>query len=201
MPDLKKATLQKLSGDPDPKTIGDRIEVQFNPSSLHLVLSSASDAGQTPARQAEQHLGSGNLTLTLDLHFDSADEGTTGAPRNVREKTIQVAQFMLPDKGSKKAPPRVRFQWGDFVLDGVMGSYNEDIDLFSPQGVPLRAKVWISIRGQNPDLAANRAGPGAATGAGALAPGGFGGAPGTVGFGASLSLGASVGVGAGLAIG
>jgi Contractile injection system tube protein len=201
MPDLRKATLTPISGDADPKPLGAPIPVQFNPSSLHLVLASAADTGQTPARQAEQHLGSGNLTLTLDLHFDTADEGTTESPRNVRDKTAQVAQFMLPSKGSSDPPPRVRFHWGDFILDGVMGNYSEDVDLFSPQGVPLRAKVSITIRGQNPDFAANAAGPGAKTGAGATAPGATAGAPGSIGFGASLSVGASLGVSAGIGIG
>jgi contractile injection system tube protein len=201
MPHLEKAKLCRMTADANPTTDGDDIPVQFNPSSMHLVLQSATDASQTPARQVEQHLGSGNITLTLDLHFDSADEGTTDRPSNVRDKTAQVAQFMLPATGSSGPPPRVRFQWGDFVLIGVMGSYNEDIDLFSPQGVPLRAKVSISIRGQNPDFAANRTGPGAATGAGATAPGSFGGAPGTVGFGSGLSIGASAGLGGSVGIG
>jgi hypothetical protein len=210
MPDLQKATLQKLKGGADPETDGDPIPVQFNPSTLHFTLASSTDGQGTPAREAVQSLGSGNLTLTLDLHFDTADEGTTEEPSNVRDKTAQVAQFMLPTPGSSAPPPRVRFHWGDFILDGVMGSYTEDVDLFSPQGVPLRAKVSISIRGQNPDLAANRAGPGAATGADATPPGGGGGgagggggggAPGTLGFGAGLSVGGSLSLGASVGAG
>ena len=96
MPDLQKATLQKLTGGADPQTDGDPIPVQFNPSTLHFTLASATDGSGTPAREAVQSLGSGNLTLTLELHFDSADEGTTEEPSNVRDKTAQVAQFMLP---------------------------------------------------------------------------------------------------------
>ena len=210
MPDLQKATLQKLTGGADPQPDGDEIKVQFNPSSLHFTLASATDGQGTPARDAVQSLGSGNLTVTMDLHFDSADEGTTDAPSNVRVKTADVAQFMLPASGSSAPPPRVRFHWGDFILDGVMSSYTEDVDLFSPQGVPLRAKVSIAIRGQNPDKAANRAGAGAATGADATPPGGGGGgsgggggggAPGTVGFGAGLSVGAGLSLGASVGVG
>jgi Contractile injection system tube protein len=203
MPNLEKAKLFKLDRRRPNQVDGDPIPVQFNPASLHFVLSSTTDGPGTPARQAEQSLGAGNLTLTLDLHFDTADEGTTDAPHNVRLKTAQVAQFMQPTRGSREAPPRVRFAWGDFQIDGVMGSYTEDVDLFSPQGVPLRAKVSISIRGQNPDVAANRTGAGAATGAGATPPGGGGGggAVGTTGFGASLSVGASLSIGASVSLG
>jgi contractile injection system tube protein len=203
MPNLEKAKLFKLDRRNPNRVDGDPIPVQFNPASMHFVLSSTTDGPGTPARQAEQSLGAGNLTLTLDLHFDTADEGATDAPHNVRLKTAQVAQFMQPTRGSREAPPRVRFAWGDFQIDGVMGSYTEDVDLFSPQGVPLRAKVSISIRGQNPDVAANRTGAGVATGAGATTPGGGGGggAVGTIGFGASLSVGASLSLAASVSLG
>jgi Contractile injection system tube protein len=202
MPDLRKASLRPIGAEADPQPLGDPIPVQFNPSSLRLAIAGRSDARATPARQAEQSLGSGNTTLTLDLHFDTADEGTTREPRTVREKTKQVAQFITPAPGSSAPPPRVRFQWGDFIVDGVMGSYTEDIDLFSSQGVPLRAKVSISIRGQNADLAANRSGPGQNDGAGATPPGGGGlGLPGTAGIGGSLALGASLSAGASLSLG
>jgi contractile injection system tube protein len=189
MPSLKKATLTAL--DPDTGEEQGTFAVQFNPASLRFTLQSVNDRGQTPARQTEQHLGSGNVTLALDLHFDTADEGTTDAPVNVRTRTAEVAKFMLPADQSAKPPPRVRFHWGDFVLTGVMESYQEEVDLFSPQGVPLRSKVSISISAQDPKFAAGATGPAAKTGAGATVPGGIGGAPGTVGFGASLSVGAS----------
>jgi Contractile injection system tube protein len=202
MPQLAKAKLCPMQKDKDvPIDPTAEFSVQFNPSSMHLVLQSVSDMPKTPARQTEQHLGSGNLTVSLDLHFDTADEGQTGAPQDVRERTQQVAQFMLPKAHSSEPPPRVRFSWGHFVVIGVMASYNEDIDLFSPEGTPLRAKVSISIRGQDASFAANETGPGARTGAGATAPGRVGGAPGTVGFGVSLSVGASVGLSAGLSLG
>jgi hypothetical protein len=204
MPSLDKATLLAVKKDSaDPLPGATPIPVQFNPSSLHITLASASDTGKTPARPDEQHLGSGNVSVTLDLHFDTADEGSTETPVSVRTKTAEVAKFMLPAPGSSDSPPRVRFSWGDFVLVGVMGSYTEDVDLFSPQGIPLRAKVSISIRGQSPERAANKTGAGAKSGAGATKPGAVGGAPGTLGFGASLSVGAgaSLGVSAGLGIG
>jgi hypothetical protein len=204
MPNLEKATLLAVKRDSAAPLDGATpVPVQFNPSSLHFTLASASDSGKTPARPDEQHLGSGNVTVTLELHFDTADEGTTETPVSVRTKTADVARFMLPAPGSSDPPPRVRFSWGDFVLVGVMGSYTEDVDLFSPQGIPLRAKVSISIRGQDPGRAANKSGAGAKNGAGATKPGAVGGAPGTVGFGASLSVGASasLSVSAGLGIG
>ena len=202
MPNLEKATLLAVKKDSaDPLDGAKPIPVQFNPSSLHFTLASASDSGKTPARPDEQHLGSGNVTVTLDLHFDTADEGSTDTPVSVRTKTAEVAKFMLPASGSSGPPPRVRFSWGTSSSSASWGRTTEDLDLFSPQGIPLRAKVAVSIRGQNPERAANKTGPGAKSAAGATKPGAFGGAPGTIGFGASLSVGASLGVSAGLGVG
>ena len=43
MPDLQKATLQKLTGGADPQTDGDPIPVQFNPSTLHFTLATGAE--------------------------------------------------------------------------------------------------------------------------------------------------------------
>jgi hypothetical protein len=200
MPALTKATLLAVEQKTDTALPGQTaIPVQFNPASLHYTLQSVRDQGATPAQQVQQHLGSGNLTVSMDLHFDTADDGT-----DVRLKTDEVAKFMRPAPASTTSPPRVKFHWGNVVVVGVMASYQQDIDLFSPDGVPLRSKVSISINAQDPGRAADTkpsSGPGAKTGAGATAPGSVGGALGTVGFGAGLSAGAGLGAGVGLSAG
>ena len=62
MANLEKARLFRLGGEKEPQVKGDPIPVQFNPSSMHVVISSATDGPGTPARQAEQSLGAGNVT-------------------------------------------------------------------------------------------------------------------------------------------
>jgi hypothetical protein len=191
---LAKAILQPLRADRGAEPEGTPVRVQFNPASLRISLQNNVEGGRTQTRQVEQHTGTSSATLTLDLHFDTADEGTTAAPVNVRSRTAGVAQFVLPQTGaSKQAPPRVRFQWGDLIFDGVMTSFAEDLDLFSEGGVPLRAKVSVSISGQNPAFESLAGGPGAATGAAARPPGG-----GALGFGGGAGLGLSGGFGAAL---
>ena len=202
---LAKASLVAIDGAAvgQPLNGEEAVEVQFNPATMHVTLAKAAEGRRSTAGQAEQAIGAGNATLTLDLHFDTADEGTTELAEDVRKKTAMVARFMLPTEGSNAPPPRVRFQWGTFVMDGLMQSYTEDLDFFSSQGVPLRAKVAISIKGQNPAFMANTAGPGAADGAGALPPMKATGAPGAPGGGLPGAAGISAGVGlsAGLSLG
>jgi hypothetical protein len=42
----------------------------------------------------------------------------------------------------------VRFIWGTFVFDGVMESLEETLEMFSPDGRPLRASVNVGLTQQ-----------------------------------------------------
>ena len=59
-------------------------------------------------------IGANATVLSLELVFDTADEGTTDSPRSVREKTAAVERFVLPrqSQGDNKnqVPPKLRFQ-------------------------------------------------------------------------------------------
>ena len=45
-------------------------------------------------------------------------------------------------------PSRIRFIWGTFVFTGYIETLQETLDYFSPEGVPLRSTVAISISQQ-----------------------------------------------------
>jgi LysM repeat protein len=79
--------------------------------------------------------------------FDTADEGG-----DVLTLTAMVERFVRPkgNRAGQEAPPRVMFEWGSFLVQGTMESANIDLDLFDAGGIPLRAKVAVSIKGQDP---------------------------------------------------
>src|SRR5262245_35635742 len=127
--ELEKAKLQQISADKQAKPIGKPVDVQFNPTSLKLQLSSNLSRGDATGSQTRQSLGSTTATLSFDLVFDTADEGDTGEPRSVLEKTAAVQKFVTPEdtgKKSKQKPPKLRFIWGQFHFDGVADSVNID---------------------------------------------------------------------------
>jgi len=193
---LATATLQAMTTQPtNPRPTGDPVTVQFNPTTLRLAMQNSVDMKKAfGKRPATQYDGTSSSTLSFDLVFDTADEGSTGAGVSVLEKTKSVERFVRP-KGAgagQEAPPRVVFVWGRFLVQGTMESANIDLDLFDADGVPLRAKVAVSIKGQDPrwtytpaPAATPPAGAGApaATPATGLPPG----APGTQGNGLSPS--------------
>jgi hypothetical protein len=120
------------------------VEVQFNPQSLKTNLVNQLAAGDQAGGSSPQFVGSSTSKLTVELVFD-----TTDTNRDVREKTEKVAYFVTAlskaDKDNKRTPPMVRFQWGSFIFEGVVESFDETLDYFSEQGVPLRATVSLSI--------------------------------------------------------
>ncbi len=180
---LEKAHLEVL----DKKgKVTESVPVQFNPATMSLQRSNSNDGGSSRGRQTQQYNGSASTVLSFDLEYDTADEGTTERPVDVRTKTAKVAQFVLPGgKESKQAPPRVKFRWGTFELSGVMNSLNEELSLFASSGVPLRSKLTIQIKEQDSKFDALERGPGANPDSGAPAAGepSGGNGPGTSGGG------------------
>lgn len=180
---LATATLQAMTTQPtNPRTTGDPITVQFNPTTLRLAMQNSVDMKKAfGKRPATQYDGTSSSTLSFDLVFDTADEGTSDTPVDVRTRVAPIEQFLLPASGERKSiPPRVQFTYGSMQLIGVMTSLNADYDLFSSHGIPLRAKVGVTIKEQLPEYEQGAAGSGANTGAaaqdtsGLLPPGGAG---------------------------
>lgn len=159
---LKSAPQRKAETPPPVTTEGDPIYVQFNPTSLRIQRNNDTSGGATTRAQRRQQPNEGHATLSLDLEFDTAEGGPRGQPQDVRELTGRLRQFAEPPTGNPKGPtPRLRFEWGAFHFDGIVTSLAEEIDYFSPEGMPLRAKVSLSITGQDLAFEANKKGPGA----------------------------------------
>lgn len=168
---LQKALLQEVSADRQESTIGTPVPVQFNPTSLKLKLSNQTEGGRSRARQRRQHSGASSTVLTLELVFDSADEGTTDVPVSVREKTAIVEKYVVPKRGGSETPPKLRFEWNELIITGIVESVDIDFDLFASDGTPLRAKVSLSIKEQEPSYQFLETGAGVRDNAAAVLPG------------------------------
>ena len=188
--------------DADDKKVGSkpRVTVQFNPETLRITHASQTVPPVAPSKEGAavgtavqteqrlaQHTGAGSTRLSVQLWFDVTslmsleDEGVS----DVRELTEKVAYFMTERKpvasgGPAQAPPRVQFRWGSVIFSGVMDSLDENLELFSTGGVPLRASVNVGI-------SQGKIGPRAAGGAGGPSPG--------------LNLSAGIGIGASASLG
>lgn len=156
MTGLTKAYLAELgAGESTEEVGGTQVPVQFNPGSLRVQVANRSAGGQQAGAQARQRAGTGEMQVSFDLVFDTADEAPEGNPArsvNVLDKTRAVERFVRPrgPGAGQESPPRVAFVWGGFQVQGIMESANIDLDFFDAEGVPLRAKVAVTIKGQDP---------------------------------------------------
>src|SRR5260370_36912512 len=159
-----KATFQKVNSD---GSLGAPISVNFNPTEYTL------NKGAQLAEVAIPGLDSPILqfvrgqaeTLSLDLFFDSTETGMDDSATSVARLTDQFYQLVKID-GKTHAPPICFFCWGSefpgqrsyaSLGDGtgsqqrhgfkcVVESVRQRFTLFSPQGVPLRATLTVSLK-------------------------------------------------------
>lgn len=125
----------------------EHIPVQFNPVSLQL---SITNTLEEKGKDKKQYVSKSTAKLAMDLIFD-----TTHSGQDVRIDTEKIANLMKPDE-QNNAPPVVLFDWGTFKFKGMVDSYKETIDFFSPSGVPLRASVNLSLTQQEKVFDSNR---------------------------------------------
>ncbi len=164
---------QTIQGYRDNQEGGDGktwLRVHFNPESLKTTISTnlkSNDKGKNKTKG--QYIEKSDSSLSLDLVFDTSvvapdvhkkKHGSESVTRlihkDVRTITKQLAEFFLksPDfdnakkrkKGEMSVPSRCHFRWGSFGFTGMVSSINETIDYFSPEGIPLRATVSLSLK-------------------------------------------------------
>jgi nucleoid-associated protein YgaU len=144
-------------GDPEP------IPVQYNPSEYTLDKQVQLAEAAIPGLDAplQQFVRGQAEKLTLDLFFDTTDLGMGEDATSVTTETDRIFQLIRIEP-TRHAPPILTFSWGaEFPgarigaplasqrRDGfqcIMESLKQKFTLFSPDGVPLRATLTVSLR-------------------------------------------------------
>lgn len=144
MTEPTRARLFPVEGPADRGDPATAIDVQFNPMTLKVTLANTLKASENSDNgSAAQFVDKSTSSLTVELLFDTSIEDT-----DVRLKTKAIAEaFMKPvESGDQQlAPKRCLMQWGAFEFVGMMASYDETLDFFSPEGTPLRATLAIKL--------------------------------------------------------
>ena len=133
------------------------VELQINPDTLKVSfanqIATPEGAGSQRGTAGRQFVGKGTTKLSVQVWFD-VNHPTAGdpPPEDVRDLTGKVAFFITPEPDAadknKFVPPAVRFIWGSFSFDGIMESLEETLELFSPEGRPLRASMSFALTQQ-----------------------------------------------------
>jgi hypothetical protein len=159
---LSRAYFERLdeSGKEVP---GSRIEVQFNPTELSIGKGAQIAEIAIPGIDSPilQFVRGQNEKVTLELFFDTTEDGMGTAATPVTTLTNQF-YALVKMSGSEHAPPRCRFGWGDEfpgliqqegtvsgtrkAFDCIVENVEQRFTLFSPEGVPLRATLTVTLR-------------------------------------------------------
>lgn len=140
-----------------------RLPVQFNPSELSMEKGAQIAEIAIPGIDSPvlQFVRGQNEKVTLELFFDSTDQGTAAGAIPVTQRTNEF-YALVKMSGKEHAPPRCRFGWGEEfpglinqagevigkrkAFDCIVESIQQKFTLFSPEGVPLRATLSVSLR-------------------------------------------------------
>ncbi len=141
----------------------ERLDVQFNPTEFGATKGAQIAEIAIPGIDSPilQFIRGTNETLSLELFFDTTAHGMGAEARPVTELTDRF-YALVKMSGQDHAPPRCRFGWGDNfpglvhqsgevsgkrkAFECIVESIQQKFTLFSPQGVPLRARLTLALR-------------------------------------------------------
>jgi len=94
-----------------------------------------------------------NEKITMELFFDTTEFGMVGDVKDVRTETRKIYDLVKINQETH-APPRCELSWGGQLFSFgyspspqcIVESVSEEFTLFSPKGIPLRAKLNVTFR-------------------------------------------------------
>jgi hypothetical protein len=141
---LKPAAIEVVVPKKTPPLI---IALKFNPTEYQLQKANAFQEIPIPGLETPpiQYIRGNSEKLSVELLAD-----TTDSLEDVRAKYVMPVRKLLDIEPELHAPPIVRFTWDREVFRGVLESVNVTYALFSPEGVPLRARLSLSFKEYRP---------------------------------------------------
>jgi hypothetical protein len=121
------------------------IPVMFNPPDYQLVKTNQFAEIGIPGLGSSllQFVRGSAQTLGMELFFDTTDSGI-----DVRLMTTPVVALTSLDPDTH-GPPRLLFAWGTLAFPCVLVSVTQRFEYFDTLGMPLRARLTVSFRGND----------------------------------------------------
>ncbi len=141
---LQKASLQPFTGE-----TAEAIELMFNPTQLAFARtvkwqSEQGGRGKKSALPKVNFSGVDPYKLTLNqLVFDTYEEGKSVVDKYIKKLKKGVE---APDGQNKRPPVYILLWGGKSSFPCVMTSLSYKLDMFLPDGTPVRALVDISLQ-------------------------------------------------------
>jgi hypothetical protein len=119
------------------------VPLKFNPTEFQISKSNTFADIPIPGLETPllQYVRGGSEVLSVEALVDTSD-----TLEDVHKVYVRRLRGLMTPDAAEHAPPIVRFEWGSTAFTGVMESLGIHYVLFSPTGIPLRARLTMSIK-------------------------------------------------------
>ena len=130
----------------DKTTVDKTITCMFNPAeyTIRCTTRYARKPDREKNTQDMQYVEREGRELSLSLYFDTSTSNGGEMNQAVTDYTDDVVRLTDVD-GDQHRPPAVSFSWGNLNFKGVITSLNQTFTYFGIDGMPLRAKIDLTI--------------------------------------------------------
>lgn len=130
------------------------IPLRFNPTDYQIQKSNQFQDIAIPGLEAPplQFVRGGAETLAVQVLLDTSD-----TLEDVSLKYVYHLDGLTRVQSELHAPPIVRFVWQRTIFRGVLESLAVSYELFSEEGIPLRARVDLKLKAYRPSAEQVRA--------------------------------------------
>lgn len=137
---FRQATIEVLAPEKNPREV---IPLRFNPTEYQLQKGNAFQEIAIPGLETPpiQFIRGNSEKLSVEVLADTSD-----SLEDVRVKYVDRVRNLLKIDPELHAPPIVAFTWDRQIFRGVLESLQVTFTLFSPEGVPLRAKLSLAFK-------------------------------------------------------
>jgi nucleoid-associated protein YgaU len=127
---------------PQPKNTGP-IPLCFNPTEYQITKANIFADVPIPGLETPliQYIRGGSAMLSVEALVDTSD-----TLEDVRKRYVSQLRALMSINPKEHAPPVVAFEWGGTVFTGVVENLGITFVLFTLDGIPLRAKLALSLK-------------------------------------------------------
>ncbi len=136
------------------------IPVLFNPEEYNISRSVNYAKLEIPGTDSPimQFINGGENTLDLTLHFDTQNDHIRKTSDDVRDYIKPIMSALWID-GKLHAPPKAAFSWGGCFFKGIITDAKQSFTMFLPSGIPVRARLELTIKSNEDTAAAGKGSP------------------------------------------
>lgn len=123
------------------------IPLRFNPTEYQLQKANNFAEIAIPGLESPpiQFIRGSAETLSVEFLVDTSD-----TLEDVREKYVNKLRDLLRINAELHAPPIVKFVWDTQLFRGVLESMDTTYVMFTPEGIPLRARLTTKMKEYRP---------------------------------------------------